>query len=812
MRTLLATLLVSSLFVPKAMAQLGPLPGPGILPPASIVAPDTPIAVELDPAALVFLQGGGLLYTHGDSPANARQGVVSDSVTLGGSVRGRVGFGLGFSHVRPDSGARYGRFSLGLAAAAGRMASFGLAVRHVASSVGPDPTTLDLSASLRPSSAFGLSFVASNVLGPAGLAGTNGQTMPATFVFAVAARPYRDDLLFLEAAYLFDTDQRRGGRFYVATSPIHLLRIGTTLDVTRVSGMTDLRGLVGLELRTNGLYGAGGVTLASAQDSPGWYGAAGIVMDPYAGPLAAGRRMLEIDVHDEVGARRILGLVLALERAALDRSYGGVLLRLRRTDLGMAAAQEIHQMVAYLESLGKTVVCQLEEPRGSELYACANAHRTWIDPAGHLRLVGPSMNVVLLGGLLANLGLRADFVRAGEYKSAPEQLENETLSPPAREQEAALVHDLHDRLVQDLAADRTLDRSTVSSLVDRGPLTAGEAVQARLVDAVVDGDDLARPLREALPHPMRRVEAVAPEPDRRFGVPRRVAVVVVDGNIVDGENVDIPFVGVHASGSDTVVAALDRIASDRTVGAVVLRVDSGGGSALASDRIHRAVLRLAEHKPVVASLGSVAASGGYYVAAAAREIYADPGTVTGSIGVFYGKVDLAGLASRLDVHVEEFRVGNHAGAETPFRPYTADERARLEELVQDSYRLFLRRVAEGRHRTVEEIEPLARGRVYSGDAAVENGLVDHLGGFGAAIARARELGELDADAEVVLVPERPRSLFDYLMEGDSEDPGSTSARLGAVGTVIGEALEAAIFVSTLGEGRVLAMPDVVVAP
>jgi protease IV len=252
---------------------------------------------------------------------------------------------------------------------------------------------------------------------------------------------------------------------------------------------------------------------------------------------------------------------------------------------------------------------------------------------------------------------------------------------------------------------------------------------------------------------------------RPWGMQPSIGVLVVDDQIVDGDSVDVPFIGIHMSGGETLVDELDAMAADPNIRAIVLRVDSPGGAALASDKIWRAVRRARERKPVVASMGAVAASGGYYVACAANEIWADPSTLTGSIGIFYGKVDVVGLAGMLGIGIENFARGKRAGAESIFRPFTDEERAALADAMRTYYRLFLARVAEGRGMKVEAVDALGRGRVYSGDAAQRVGLVDRLGGFASALMRARELAGLGPDAPIDVRPPRRDRLLDYLLGG-----------------------------------------------
>ena len=307
-------------------------------------------------------------------------------------------------------------------------------------------------------------------------------------------------------------------------------------------------------------------------------------------------------------------------------------------------------------------------------------------------------------------------------------------------------------MVFDLASDLAVDRTVIREAIDRGPLTPRDAETIGLVDGSIDAVDVDDEV-ERLHGREVAIERDERGADRQWGVGPRVAVVLVEGPIVDRDNITIPLLGTRATGADTIVATLDALRRDDATRAVVLRVDSPGGSASASDRIWRAVRRLARVKPVVASLGAIAASGGYYIATAAPTIYADPSTLTGSIGIYYGKVDVGTLATRLGVGIASVERGAHAGALSMYRPFDADERARLEELVTEGYGLFLRRVAEGRERTVESLDGLCEGRIWSGDAAREHGLVDRLGGLVAAIAHARTLADLSVDAEVVVLPE-----------------------------------------------------------
>ncbi|MBC7171918.1 MAG: signal peptide peptidase SppA [Polyangiaceae bacterium] len=389
------------------------------------------------------------------------------------------------------------------------------------------------------------------------------------------------------------------------------------------------------------------------------------------------------------------------------------------------------------------------------------------------------------------------------------------MTAPNRRQRNAYLDDIYARLLQDLGRSLSITAEQAERLIDEGPYTASQAVETPLVAATADEADLDDALAEIVDGRVRRRQNLRNSGPRSWGTGRRVGVVVVDGAIVDGENVDIPFVGIHQSGGKSVVEAIDRLARDRSVKAIVVRIDTGGGSSLASDQIWRAIRRARAKKPVIASLGEVAASGGYYIASACDEIFADPSTMTGSIGIFFGKVDFAILADRIGVHPEQLGRGAHAGAASLFRPFTDEEREMLQRQIQVVYEMFLSRVAEGRGMTTEAVDAVGRGRIWSADSAIERGLVDRRGGFIAALSRARERGRVPSHEEIEYLPARPESLLEYVFDtaGDSSRSradSDTPARALALPPLAHAALDRAIALSHIQSGTGLAMMPMVV--
>ncbi|HXS15699.1 MAG TPA: signal peptide peptidase SppA, partial [Polyangiaceae bacterium] len=318
-----------------------------------------------------------------------------------------------------------------------------------------------------------------------------------------------------------------------------------------------------------------------------------------------------------------------------------------------------------------------------------------------------------------------------------------------------------------IAADRKQSLAKLRSTVEKGPFTAAEAKVAGLVDGFAFDDMLEEKVSDlahddlAFEKPTR-----AKGKSERFGPTKRIAIVYVEGDMVDGRSSSIPFLNIHTAGSYTIAESLKHVREDPSVGAVVLRIETGGGSAMAADIIWREVQLTREKKPVVVSMGSAAASGGYYIASPGTYIFANPLSVTGSIGIFFGKVDVAGLLSRFGINVETLRTTKHADAETPFRPFLDEEREVLKRKIEQYYSLFLQRVATGRGMTRAQVDAVGRGRVWTGRQAREHKLVDELGGLRQAMTKARELARMRDDAPVIELPKRQQSLLGKLLGVD----------------------------------------------
>jgi protease-4 len=444
--------------------------------------------------------------------------------------------------------------------------------------------------------------------------------------------------------------------------------------------------------------------------------------------------------------RSLRDILLKLEAIETDPSIDGVVVSLGESGLGYAQAWELHQRLDALRSSGTKVAVFLTAPSLNHAYLASAADRIWLPPSAPYTPEGLQATQTHYAEALESIGIEAEFIRIGAYKSSPEQWIETRPSPEDVEQTTAYVDTLYDGLVDGIAEGRSISRDEVEHIVDRVPASPTEAVERGVVDNVIYRDELDIQLREAF-GALRLLEPdydPNPSPSQGWEGRAEIAILYIDGTIIGGSSGEAPLIGSRLTGSETIGRTIDRLIRDHDVRGVVVRVDSPGGSAVASDQIYRDLRRLAQHKPVVASMGDVAASGGYYVAAGADEIYATPHTLTGSIGIFAGKFSAGRLLERLGVaHREIAKRGRVAGRRSLFESWSDAERESIGREIHYLYRLFLHQAARTRPLSADEIDEVARGRVWTGRAADERDLVDEVGGLIDAIRRAEEMAGLE---------------------------------------------------------------------
>ncbi len=480
------------------------------------------------------------------------------------------------------------------------------------------------------------------------------------------------------------------------------------------------------------------------------------------------------------------GVVEALRRAAGDDQVAGLIAHVGAKQPTLAQSDELRSAVAAFRAAGKPTVCWSESygemGPGNVGYHLASAFdEVWVQPSGDVGLVGVTAQAVFLRDTLDKLGVQPQFGQRHEYKSAADTFLRSSMSEPNREMVTRLVDSAMETLVRDVAAGRGLDEAAVREAVDAAPLSAEEAVTRKLVDKVGYRDEVYADLRGRLGDvELKYVDRYGRGGLAQAGasVARRnkpvVAVVHAAGPIHLGRSSSTPLSG-RSVGSDSIGTALRAAAKDDSVKAVVLRVDSPGGSYVASDAIRREVLALRRTgRPVVASMANVAASGGYYIAMPADRVLASAGTITGSIGVLAGKQVIREMLERVGVRRESVSAGRYADMFSSDRPFDEGEWTRLESWLDRVYDDFTSKAAEDRGMPVENLRVVARGRVWTGADALRHGLVDELGGIERAVEVACERAGLDrAEVELRTMP-KPKPLERLLPVENSESPAAAS--------------------------------------
>ena len=459
----------------------------------------------------------------------------------------------------------------------------------------------------------------------------------------------------------------------------------------------------------------------------------------------------------------VRSVVDTLRRAKVDRRITGVVIRPTGNSALWGKVQEIRDAITDFKTSNKPIVGYLEYGGEQEYYLASACDRVFLTPAAVLNLTGMASYELFLRGMLDKIGAYPDALHVGQYKSASNTFTEHTYTPAHREMSESLNRDLYAQLLQGIAAGRHKSEEEIRQLIDRGPFLPEDAVRAGLVDDVVYEDEVDDALD--MPGEVRLLEGrdyrVAPT---SLGLNRgpRIAVLYAVGVISSGESsTDSPQGSVV--GSDTILRYLRTARADSSIKAIVLRIDSPGGSAIASDIIWREVQLTREVKPVIASMSDVAASGGYYIAMPAHTIVAEPGTLTGSIGVVMVKFVIDGTLQKVGINMEAVSEGRYAAMYSSMRPFTPEERAKVLEQMQATYETFVEKAAAGRNTSPERIDAVAQGRVWTGQQAKEIGLVDELGGLQHALAIAKERAGIERDEEVELVIYPPRrTLYEAL--------------------------------------------------
>ena len=491
--------------------------------------------------------------------------------------------------------------------------------------------------------------------------------------------------------------------------------------------------------------------------------------------------------------------VARFDQAAADDKITGIILRIDSPAIGWAKMRAFRQAIARVQAKGKKVHAYLDGADNMDFLLATACDEVVMPEPGVLMTIGVRAEVTFYKKLFDMIGVKAEMLRVGEYKSAAEPYSRTEMSPEFRKEMEEILDDFYQQIINTIASSRKLSAEKVTAAIDAGPLTALQAKELGLIDRIAYEDEVeaaigasaGKTIKVVRKYGKKKIDTdfsglagmvkmmellVGAEPQKRKSSNPKIAVIHAQGMITTGKSQTDFFTGESVMGSDTMIKAIREARKDSNVKAIVLRVDSPGGSALASDLMWHE-LELVD-KPFIVSMGDVAGSGGYYIAMGADRIFADPGTITGSIGVVGGKFALNGLFEKVGITTDVISRGKNSGVMSTTHGFTDSERTAMQKLLNDIYAQFTTKAAKGRKMDVAQLEKLARGRVYTGSAALKLGLVDELGSLEEAIAYAKKQAGLKPDEKIERLslpkPASPlESLFGSLDPADAKlaDPG-----------------------------------------
>ncbi len=722
--------------------------------PTSVSFVDEATSLSINPAGLHRAGALSAMFVHERSNV---QGSTNSGLWFSAALARRLGAGLSVEWLRPNQAESRVRTVAGLSLGSD---AFSLGASLVWLSGGPASqlTSLDVGAQWRVCSGFSLGATARNLNAPSNAS----VTLSRSYVVGLGLRPLGERLTFGIDAIVDERNLTGNSRMQYAAKWMALNGVSVLAGVSHgFDSSVPLAGHAGLQLDLDNVGYTQGLAIADSRLN--WQFVARLSTDKYPSVVPQQKVALVSlggmlsDSQGTLGALlgltpedRYLKLLNFLERAESDSTLSGVVLRLEGLDIGLGRAQELHQRIKSLRSHGKRVLAYALSMSDTDYLVASAAEKIVAAPSAMLMVDGLKSSVQFVGGTAELLGVTVDVARVGPYKNYPDQFTRTEMSAEQREAVSALLDHNVKVIENTVTAARALSVAQLQQALDTGLKSPTLAQQLHEIDAVMTPDQFESLVRRTMPEAQIDVD-YQPFDTRstRWREKKKIAVVPVLGSIVGGRSQDVPLAG-QLAGASSFASALSAAVNDSSVKAIVLRVDSGGGDALASDLMYRAVLEAKKRKPVFASMGDVAASGGYYVAMGAEEIFASPTTVTGSIGIFYVKPGFKNVLQAAGISQDTVRRGKLAGINDLVDPWTDAQRDAVQAWVNAGYDTFISEVASSRKMTKAQVDEVGKGRVWSGTAAKEKGLVDTLGGLSDAVAKARQkVGLSPINSEVV---------------------------------------------------------------
>lgn len=453
-----------------------------------------------------------------------------------------------------------------------------------------------------------------------------------------------------------------------------------------------------------------------------------------------------------------------IKRAKIDTRIKGIVLKVSYIGTGFAKIEDIGRLIKDFRTSGKPVYAFIEYGGIKEYYLSTFADKVYLFKGGQLLLNGLAVEAMFLKNALSYLGIKADMFHIGEYKTASSLFTDERMTPAHKESFEKLLDDLYTATLEGIAANRGLDMAAVKNIFEETPILNRAYLDAKLIDNIIYEDEIFNDSKKEHKTVSFNIYRQTTSPLPYEGV-KKIAVIFASGEIHSGKSGGKSIFGGDIMGADTVARQLKRVRKNPSIKAVVLRIDSPGGSVIASDVIRRQVELVAGKKPLVISMSDLAASGGYWLSMSSSEVMALPQTITGSIGVVAGKFVLKGLYDKIGVSKEIVKTSKYADMYSDYREFNKAERDKMMSMMQNIYRSFLEMVGKHRKMKPEEVDKVARGRVWVAKTALELGLVDKLGGLDEAIEEAKNLAEIPAAENVGMrVYPRKKSVMDMIFE------------------------------------------------
>lgn len=733
-----------------------PLPDSVFLPSASVAVSDDALATKFNPAGLGVSRGFNGYYLR----------------TFSGETGGDNAFfasfsGSGFGAEFVNSGnVKFSKYTLsnGLSLFDNFYLGLGYSWFNSKDKIYDKLSTWDAGVLYRPIRQFSSGFVIKNFNHPT----FGDEDIDRVYNLAFAFRPYTNRITFSIDGDFQEGRKIKDGDFTYALEC-------EPIDGLILRGNYDSNGDYGIKFSFN--FSQFRLGSYSRFDSE-WKHDAGVAYIGFARELQrtklrTGHYVLEVDSKNLASWRMRNSI---LYRAKKDKTVDGIILKLGTLGYSMGELQEIRDDIISFRESGKKVICYMELAGNKEYYLATACDKILLNPAGYLSLNGLRSEVTFFKSALDKLGIQADLYNIGKYKSASEMFTRDSISEAYEESLNSILDDLHEQMVSLMAEGRGISKAEVEKKIDEGPYTAKEAMEAGLVDMLVYEDQLKKVKEEIFGK--GKLERSGKEYGNQryyeynWGSNPKLALIYATGMIAPGKSmgqesdslISLPEI----MGSETMAEAIKSAREDKNVKAIVLRIDSGGGSVFASDVIRRELILAKEKKPLIVSMGGAAASGGYYIASPGDIIIAEPATITGSIGVIAGKFIFHDLYDRIGINKEILKRGKNSDIYTSYKAFTEEQQEIVKRQIQEMYDDFVSKVAQDRDMTEDEVELVAQGRVWTGRQAKERKLADEMGGLPLALSLARAKAGLkpDENLDVVILPKR-EPLWRQLIYQDS---------------------------------------------